>query len=125
MGATALLAMVAALAAGVWMWGSTRHEPFEHYTITQATNTGTAINAAISPDGKFIMDVQRGPDGPSLWLRNVDTGSHTQVVPPQPVGYGSVVFSPDGNSCTRGCSRGGPACSPCSVRRCSAARHRC
>jgi Tol biopolymer transport system component len=79
------------------MWPSTRHEAFAQYTITQATNTGGARMAAISPDGKFIVDVQRGPDGESLWLRNIDTGSHTQVVAPQPVLYGSVAFSPDGN----------------------------
>ena len=93
----AVVTLLSALAVGVWLWTSTRHEAFEHYTITQATNTGTTVLAAISPDGKFIVDVQRGPDGPSLWLRNIDTGSHTQVLPPQPVNYGSVAFSPDGN----------------------------
>ena len=86
----AVVTLLSALAVGVWLWTSTRHEAFEHYTITQATNTGTTVLAAISPDGKFIVDVQRGPDGPSLWLRNIDTGSHTQVLPPQPVNYGSV-----------------------------------
>jgi Tol biopolymer transport system component/predicted Ser/Thr protein kinase len=94
---TALVTMLATLTVGVWMWTSTAHDAFQQYTITQVTNTGTAGSAAISPDGKFIVYVQRGPDGPSLWLRNVDTGSHTQVVPPQPVLYGMVAFSPDGN----------------------------
>ena len=93
----ALVTMLAVLAVAVWLWTSARDDAFEEYTITQATNTGRARVAAISPDGKFIVDVQRGPDGESLWLRNIDTGSHTQVVPPQPVLYGSVAFSPDGN----------------------------
>ena len=60
---TALVTMLAALAVGVWMWTSTRHEAFQQYTITQVTNTGSARFAAISPDGKFIVYVQRGPDG--------------------------------------------------------------
>ena len=93
----AALVAVLAVAVGVWLWTSSRHEAFEQYTITQATNTGNARVAAISPDGKFVVDVQRGPDGESLWLRNIETGSHTQIVPPQPALYGSVAFSPDGN----------------------------
>jgi len=33
----------------------------------------------------------------SLWLRNVPTGSDTQVIPPSASHYESLVFSPDGN----------------------------
>jgi len=36
-------------------------------------------------------------DGQSLWLRNVPTGSDTQVVAPTPSDYASLTFSPDGN----------------------------
>ena len=93
----ALVALLVALAAGAWMWTVPRHEPFEQFTITQATNTGRAVVAAISPDSKFIFDAQRDANGQSLWLRNIETGSHTQVVAPQPVVYGSVAYSPDGN----------------------------
>src|SRR4029079_14834397 len=52
-----------------------------------------------SPDGKFVVNVQRPEDGGanSLWLRNVATGSDTQIAPPAPVSYGSLAFSPDGN----------------------------
>ena len=92
-------ALVAMLAAGggrlaVDLGSSRRVRAIHHHTGDQH---GERQVAAISPDGKFIVDVQRGPDGESLWLRNIDTGSHTQVVPPQPVLYGSVAFSPDGN----------------------------
>src|SRR6185436_14424972 len=53
----ALVTMLVALAASVWkwMWTSPRHEPFEQFTITQTTNTGTVGSGAISPDGKFIV----------------------------------------------------------------------
>ena len=33
----------------------------------------------------------------SLWLRNVPTSGDTQIVPPAPVVYSSLAFSPDGN----------------------------
>jgi eukaryotic-like serine/threonine-protein kinase len=89
--------LLAAVAVGAWKWTWTRHEAFEQFTITQVTNTGLTSTAAISPDGKFIVDVQRSGDGNSLWLRNIDTGSHTQVAPPEQVGYFSLTFSPDGN----------------------------
>jgi serine/threonine protein kinase len=89
--------LLAAAAVGAWIWTSTRHEAFERFTITQVTNTGGAGTAAISPDGKFIVDVQRSSDGDSLWLRNIDTGSHTQIAPPERVSYFGLAFSPDGN----------------------------
>jgi eukaryotic-like serine/threonine-protein kinase len=99
---TALLAatavtILAATALGWWRWSARGRDAFAHYTIAQATNIGTAVSAAISPDGKFIVNSQRGEGGQSLWLRNVETGSNTEIAPPAPVDYVSLAFSPDGN----------------------------
>lgn len=44
-----------------------------------------------------FLNVQNDNGQQSLWLRNVPSGSDTQVVPPATVLYGSVNFSPDGN----------------------------
>ena len=44
-----------------------------------------------------MLSVLRDKGQQSLWLRNVATGSDTQVVPPAPVSYVSLAFSPDGN----------------------------
>ncbi len=71
--------------------------PFQNFTITQITNTGKAIQAAISPDGKYVLNVQDDNGLQSLWLRNVPTGSDTQIVPPAAAVYHSLTFSPDGN----------------------------
>ncbi|HKW25545.1 MAG TPA: protein kinase [Terriglobales bacterium] len=71
--------------------------PFQNFTITQVTNTGKALAAAISPDGKYILNVQNDGGLQSLWLRNVPTGSDTQIVPPAAAVYASLAFSPDGN----------------------------
>jgi serine/threonine protein kinase len=71
--------------------------PFQNFTITQITNTGKALQAAISPDGKYVLNVQDDNGLQSLWLRNVPTGSDTQIVPPAAAVYRTLTFSPDGN----------------------------
>ncbi len=71
--------------------------PFQNFTMTQITNTGKAEEAAISPDGKYILNVQNDNGLSSLWLRNVPTGSDAQILPPAPAVYRALTFSPDGN----------------------------
>jgi serine/threonine protein kinase/Tol biopolymer transport system component len=71
--------------------------PFQNFSITQVTNSGEASEAAISPDGKFILSVKKADGAQSLWLRNVPTGSDTQILPPAPVAFRTLAFSPDGN----------------------------
>jgi len=72
--------------------------PFQSFSITQLTNTGKVQNAAISPDGRFLLSVQSDNGNESLWLRNIPTGSDTQVLPASGESFASLVFSPDGNS---------------------------
>jgi serine/threonine protein kinase len=71
--------------------------PFQNFTVTQVTSTGKAERAAISPDGKYVLNVQNDNGLQSLWLRNVPTGSDTQILPPSAAIYSSLAFSPDGN----------------------------
>jgi Tol biopolymer transport system component len=66
-------------------------------TITQVTNSGKAAETAISPDGRYVLIVKDESGLQSLWLRNVLTGSDTQVIPPSVSRYASLAFSPDGN----------------------------
>ena len=72
--------------------------PFQNFSITQLTNTGKVLKAAISPDGRFLLSVQSDNGNESLWLRNIPTGSNTQVLPASGQSFASLVFSPDGNS---------------------------
>jgi DNA-binding winged helix-turn-helix (wHTH) protein/Tol biopolymer transport system component len=71
--------------------------PFQDFTITQATDTGDSVEAAISPDGKYILSIieQKGKRG--LFLKHIATGSTTQVVAQGSDYYTGPVFSPDGN----------------------------
>jgi len=72
--------------------------PFQNFSITQLTSTGKVQKAAISPDGRFLLSVQSDNGSESLWLRNIPTGSDTQVLPASGQSFASLVFSPDGNS---------------------------
>jgi Tol biopolymer transport system component len=69
---------------------------FQNFAVTQVTNSGRAVVAAISPDAKYVLTVMNDKGLNSLWLRNVATGSDTQVVPPS-ANIPNVAFSPDGN----------------------------
>lgn len=71
--------------------------PFENISISKVTDSGTAALAAISPDGKYILNMMRENGLASLWLRNVPTNSNTQVQPAADVTYGGLTFSNDGN----------------------------
>jgi serine/threonine protein kinase len=93
-----VLALVAAAGFGVYSFlNRSGPAPFQNFTITQITNTGKAREAAISPDGKYILNVQNDNGKQSLWLRNVPTGSDTQVIPPAAGLYRHLAFAPDGN----------------------------
>jgi serine/threonine protein kinase len=94
-----LLALVAAAAFGIYsVFSHKKTTAFESFGVTPVTETGKATLAAISPDGNYILNVQRETGQQSLWLRNVPTKSNTQIVPPSDDAYLSVAFSPDGNS---------------------------
>ncbi len=92
------LAILAAASYGVYELVM-RHgpTPFEKFAITQVTDSGKASLAAISPDGRYLLSVQNDKGQESLWLRNIPTGSDTQVLPLSANIYSSLAFSPDGN----------------------------
>src|SRR5579859_4328392 len=97
-GAIVGLLLVAAAAYGIYSF-LTRSGPlpFQNFTVTQITNTGKAALAAISPDGKYILNVQNDNGQQSLWLRNIPTGSDTQIIRAAPGIYRDLAFSPEGN----------------------------
>lgn len=93
-----VLALLAAAGYGVYAFLSRGHAtPFESISVRRVTETGMARLAAISPDGRYILNVVDDNGHESLWLRNVPTNSNTQVIPPAHVGYTGLQFSPDGN----------------------------
>ncbi|HXY48263.1 MAG TPA: protein kinase [Terriglobales bacterium] len=95
--AVALL-LVAAAGYGIYaLLSRTRPAPFQNFAVNKVTDTGKAMLATISPDGKYILHVIAENGLQSLWLRNIPSNSNTQVVAPAPVSYVGLRFSPDGN----------------------------
>jgi serine/threonine protein kinase len=99
-GLSVLLGLVVLLAAGYGVYALlTRHRtmPFQNFSASKVTETGDAVQVALSPDGKSILTLVRNNGLASLSLRNVPTNSTTQVQPPADVYYNGLRFSPDGN----------------------------
>jgi len=80
-----------------WLLNRSGPPPFQNFTIEQLTRTGRARLAAISPDGKFLLNVQVNNGMESMWLRNIATGGDTQTIPPESAQYRNLQFSPDAN----------------------------
>ena len=95
--AAATTVILAAAGLGVYLFfHRAAPTPFQNFTITQVTNSSRAVVTAISPDSKYVLTVMDDKGLNSLWLRNVATGSDTQVIPPSAL-IPNVAFSPDGN----------------------------
>jgi serine/threonine protein kinase len=93
-----VLIVVAAAAFGMYsIFLRTRHVPFENFTIENLTNNGHVAHAAISPDGKYLLNVHDENGLQSLWLRHIATGSNTEILPPAATRYFGLTFSPDAN----------------------------
>jgi eukaryotic-like serine/threonine-protein kinase len=93
------LLIVGAAAFGVYslLRSKAGSVPFQNFTITQVTTSGNVRDAAISPDGKYVLSIVEDKGLGSLWLRNIPTGSNTQVLPPESALYRNPAFSADGN----------------------------
>jgi serine/threonine protein kinase len=98
--AVAIIVLVLIVAAGYGLYSflsAQAHRPFENFTITQVTNNGKTIAAAISPDAKYLLSVLDDNGKQSLWLRHVPTNSDTQVIAPADAIYQNLAFSPNGD----------------------------
>jgi serine/threonine protein kinase/Tol biopolymer transport system component len=102
-GAFTVVGVVILLAAGYGVYSlmARKHaRAFENFSVSKVTETGDAVDAQLSPDGKYILSLVRDKANKglaSLSLRNVPTNSMTQVEPPAEVWYNGLRFSPDGN----------------------------
>lgn len=93
------MAVVFALAAvyGVRKWYSrSRGTDLQTMQITRLTETGTAEDVAISPDGRYTVYALRDGATEGLWLRQVATKSDVQILAPDTNGFHGLTFSPDG-----------------------------
>jgi len=102
-----LLAVVAAAGYGLYTLvqkGQNRQDaqkpklaPFEKFTIENVSNNGHITQAAISADGKYLLQALEEGGSQSLWLRHIPTSTNKEVVAPARTRYQGLCFSPDGN----------------------------
>jgi serine/threonine protein kinase len=93
-----IMALLVAAAYGAYEFVTLqKHQPFEKFTIENVSNNGHVSQAAISPDGKYLLQALKEKGLQSLWLRHIPTGSNKEVVEPAATSYSGLTFSPDGN----------------------------
>ena len=93
-----ILAVIGAAAFGIYsLLRTSKHVPFEHFSIDNLTNNGHVSVAQVSPDGRYLLHVRDENGLQSLWLRHIATGSNTQIIAPAATRYQGLVFSPDAN----------------------------
>jgi Tol biopolymer transport system component len=65
--------------------------------VVQLTTSGFAERPAISSDGKYVAYIQHEGNAYSLWIRQIATASHVQIVPPEPgTTLWAATVTPDG-----------------------------
>ena len=93
-----ILLLAAGAAYGLYAYLHSRsHFQFQNFAISQATNNGITVGTGISPDGKFLLNIQRENGQHSLRLRNILTASDTEVISATGRDFASPGFSRDGN----------------------------
>jgi len=92
------VALLAAVSFGVYKW-ATRKPPLnlQEMKISRLTQSGKAADAAISPNGEYVVYVLREGEKQSLMVRQVATGSDVVILPPDVVNFYGLTFTPDGS----------------------------
>ena len=102
----AMLAVLAAVSFGAvrlyksyWQSDPSKQPatPLQTMKITRLTSTGRASQAVISPDGRYVVHVSSQDGQQHLRVRQVNTSSDMQIVPPAEVRYAGLTFSRDGD----------------------------
>ncbi|MDQ6653892.1 MAG: serine/threonine-protein kinase [Acidobacteriota bacterium] len=65
--------------------------------LARVTSTGRASQAAVSPDGKYVVHVASESGQQSLRVRQINTTSDVQIVPPADVQYTWLTFARGGD----------------------------
>ena len=93
------VALIAAALLLVWKFVAGRKPTvsFEAMKLERLTSSGKVRDAALAPDGKYVIYVQEDEGKQSLWVRQVATESNVQLVPPADTKYLGLTVSRDGD----------------------------
>jgi len=70
---------------------------FQAMKLSRVTQSGNAVNVAISPDGRYVVYALQKSEKQSLNIRQLATGSDVQILPPDEVLIWGLTFSADAN----------------------------
>jgi Tol biopolymer transport system component len=90
-------AIAAAIAIGTHTAAPKDAEGFSIDRLQRLTTTGSALLAAISPDGRYVVHVKVEDGGPGLWTRQTAATSDVRIVAPAEVRFDGLAFTPDAN----------------------------
>jgi serine/threonine protein kinase/Tol biopolymer transport system component len=98
-GVVAASLVIAAIVYSIFHFTNKPSQPVstQPMQMTQITHTGKVGAAAISPDGRYVAYVTGDYGSQSLWVEQIATNSHIQIIPPSDTNYGRLTFSRDGN----------------------------
>jgi serine/threonine protein kinase/Tol biopolymer transport system component len=98
-GFAVLLLATLAVALVVYRWSSNHASPLDlqNMRVSRLTENGKAINATISPDGRYVVYVLAEGEKQSLWIRQVAAESGVQIVAAGLMQFVGLTFSRDGN----------------------------
>ncbi|HEY1306431.1 MAG TPA: protein kinase [Vicinamibacterales bacterium] len=94
-GLTALALAIVMIVRGLPRVGGSAAPP--RMTIERLTTSGTAIDSALSPDGRYLASVDSIGGMQGLKVRQLGEDRNVVLVPPAQVGYWGIAFSPDGS----------------------------
>jgi Tol biopolymer transport system component/tRNA A-37 threonylcarbamoyl transferase component Bud32 len=95
----AAVVVLAALAIGMYLRRSSHAGPgaSPSLEVRALTESGKAVRAAATPDGRYVAYVKRDAGKEELRLLQVAADRDVQLLPSSPLAINSVHFSPDGN----------------------------
>jgi Tol biopolymer transport system component len=69
------------------------------FASEKLSTNGKVVHAVISPDGKNVVYTNgTGSDKESIWLRQLESNSNIEIIPPSDDLYAGITLSPDGNT---------------------------
>jgi serine/threonine protein kinase len=92
-----LVIALGALAFALYKFWGKADKTSQSIKIERLTTNGKSTDAAISPDGKYVVYILDEGGKQSLWTRQVATSSNVQIIPPDDVRFWALSFSPDSN----------------------------
>lgn len=99
-----LIVLIGTAAIGSWYLQNKNYEPnapvlSAPFASEKLSTNGKVVHAVISPDGKNVVYTNgTGSDKESIWLRQLESNSNIEIIPPSDDLYAGITLSPDGNT---------------------------